>query len=163
MRSRLGGFLGTAAAVFLLDQATKAWVVSSFALYESVPVIPGLFHLTYVRNPGAAFGLFAGQAAAFRVPFFLAVTAVALVVIAWVARRLPPGRPWALGALALVFGGATGNLVDRVRWGEVVDFLDVFWRTHHWPAFNVADAAITVGVTVLILEELFAKKLTRDE
>jgi signal peptidase II len=88
---------------------------------------------------------------------------VALIAIALAARRLPPGRPWTLGALALVFGGALGNLVDRVRWGEVVDFFDVFWRSHHWPAFNVADAAITVGVTALILGELFAKRETRDE
>ncbi|MDW7710882.1 MAG: signal peptidase II [Deferrisomatales bacterium] len=160
MRGRLGAFVGTAGAVLLLDQATKAWVVSALALYESVPVIPGVFHLTYLRNPGAAFGLFAGQAAAFRVPFFLAVTAAALLAIAVVARRLPPGRPWTLGALALVFGGAVGNLIDRVRWGEVVDFLDVFWRTYHWPAFNVADAAITVGVSLLILEELLGKRRT---
>lgn len=155
---RLWRFAALAGGVLALDQATKAWVVSAFRLYESVPVIPGLLHLTYVRNPGAAFGLFSGHAAAWRVPFFLAVTAVALVAIALIARRLPPGRPWAFGALALVFGGALGNLIDRVRWGEVVDFVDVFWRTYHWPAFNVADAAITVGMAVLILEELFGRR-----
>lgn len=155
---RLWRFAGLAGGILALDQATKAWVLSVFSLYESVPVIPGLLHLTYVRNPGAAFGLFSGQAAAFRVPFFLTVTAVALVAIALIARRLPPGRPWTFCALALVFGGALGNLIDRVRWGEVVDFVDVFWRTYHWPAFNVADAAITVGMVVLIFEELFGRR-----
>ena len=112
-----------------------------------------------MRNPGAAFGLLSGQAAAFRVPFFLAVTAVALVAIAAVAWRADPSRPWFLAALGLVCGGAVGNLIDRLRWGEVVDFLDVFWKTHHWPAFNVADSAITVGVVLLIAEELFGKRV----
>ena len=88
-----------------------------------------------------------------------AVTTIALVVIAIIARRLPPGRTWTLGGLALVFGGAVGNLIDRVRWGEVVDFLDVFWKTHHWPAFNVADSAITVGVTLLLVDEFIGKKV----
>jgi len=163
LRGRLAPFAGIAGAVLALDQATKAWVLSAFTLYESVPVVEGWFHLTYVRNPGAAFGLFSGRAAAFRVPFFLTVTAVALVVIALVARRLPVGRRWTLAALALVFGGAVGNLIDRVRWGEVVDFLDVFWKAHHWPAFNVADAAISVGMVLLLGEELFGKRVKRGK
>jgi signal peptidase II len=123
-----------------------------------VPVIPGFFHLTYVRNPGAAFGLFAGQAASFRKPFFLVVTLVALGAILFAVRKLPDGRRWTLASLALVFGGAAGNLVDRLRWGEVVDFLDVFWRSHHWPAFNVADSAITVGIVMLLAEEFLPKR-----
>jgi signal peptidase II len=147
-----------AGAVVALDQATKVWVHGSFALYESRPVIPGLFHLTYLRNPGAAFSFLAESPEAFRVPFFLTVTAVALIVISVVVGRLPPGRPWALAGLSLVFAGAVGNLIDRVRLGEVIDFLDVFWKTHHWPPFNVADSAITVGMGILIAEELFGKK-----
>lgn len=154
-------FTAVAGAVVALDQVTKAWVQAAFRLHESRPVVDGLFHLTYVRNPGAAFGLFSRYGEAFRRPFFLAVTAVALVVIGVVVKRLPSGRPWTTAALALVFGGAVGNLVDRLRWGEVVDFLDVFWRTHHWPAFNVADSAITVGITILVLIELFGGK--KDE
>jgi signal peptidase II len=82
------------------------------------------------------------------------------VVIGVITWRLPKGRPVVFAALALVFGGAVGNLIDRVRWGEVVDFLDVFWRTHHWPAFNVADSAITVGMTLLIAAELFGGRKT---
>jgi signal peptidase II len=155
---RLLAFAAIAGAVVLLDQITKALVLGSFRLYESLPVIEGWFHLTYVRNPGAAFGMFAGSAESLRRPFFLAVTAVALVVIGILSYRLPRGRPWVFGGLALVFGGAVGNLIDRVRWGEVVDFLDVFWNAHHWPAFNVADSAITVGMTLLIVAELFGKR-----
>ncbi|GAB4272802.1 MAG: signal peptidase II [Deferrisomatales bacterium] len=158
MSRKAGLFAGVAGAVVALDQATKAWVHTTFALHESRPVVEGVFHLTYVRNPGAAFGLFAGHAEAFRRPFFLLVTAVALAVILGVVRRLPPDRPWTLAALSLVFGGAVGNLIDRLRWGEVVDFLDVFWKTHHWPAFNVADSAITVGMTALIAMELLGRK-----
>lgn len=154
-------FVLVAGAVVALDQVTKAWVDAAFELHESRPVVEGLFHLTYVRNPGAAFGLFATHGEAFRRPFFLAVTAIALVVIGVVVRRLPRGRVWTLTSLALVFGGALGNLIDRVRWGEVIDFLDVFWRNHHWPAFNLADSAITVGMTILILGELFGKKPTK--
>ncbi len=158
MRSRFLAFGALALAVVVLDQATKAWVLATFELHETLPVIPGWFHLTYIRNPGAAFGLFSGHAEAFRRPFFLVVTAVALAAILAILWRAPRGRPWLLTALGLVFGGAVGNLIDRVRWGEVVDFLDVFWKTHHWPAFNVADSAITVGMGVLILEELFGRK-----
>jgi len=158
LKNRFLAFGALALAVVVLDQATKAWVLAAFELHETLPVIPGWFHLTYIRNPGAAFGLFSGHAEAFRRPFFLAVTAVALAAILAILWRAPRGRPWLLTALGLVFGGAVGNLIDRVRWGEVVDFLDVFWRTHHWPAFNVADSAITVGMGVLILEELFGRK-----
>jgi signal peptidase II len=148
-------FASTAAGVVVLDQATKALVLARLALYESVVVLPDFFNLTHVRNPGAAFGLFAGRAASFRTPFFLVATLVALVVILIALKRIGPGERWKRFALALVFGGALGNLVDRLRWGEVVDFLDVFWRTYHWPAFNVADSAITVGVGVLLAAEIF--------
>ena len=111
----------------------------------------GLFHLTYVRNPGAAFGLFAKHGEAFRRPFFLAVTAIALVVIGVVVRRLPRGRPWTLTSLALVFGGALGNLIDRAFRGYVVDFFDAYIGSYHWPVFNVADSVICIGVGILIV------------
>jgi signal peptidase II len=159
--ARLVAFGCIAGLVVVLDLASKAWVLDNFRLYESRPVIEGWFHLTYVRNPGAAFGLFAGSAEVYRRPFFLAVTGIALTVIAWILWRLPRGRPLLFTALALVFGGAVGNLIDRVRWGEVVDFLDVFWRTHHWPAFNIADAAICAGMTLLVAAELFGGKAVR--
>jgi signal peptidase II len=133
-------------------------VVSTFALYESHPVIQDFFRLTYLRNPGAAFSFLADQAEAFRRPFFIVVTFVALAVIVGVVARLPRDRKRVLLSLSLVFGGAVGNLIDRIRWGEVVDFLDFYWKTHHWPPFNVADSAITVGMAILIADELFSKK-----
>lgn len=163
VRGKLGSFWALAGLVVLLDQVTKAWVLATYRLHETLPVIPGWFHLTYVRNPGAAFGLFSGRAEAFRVPFFLAVTAVALVVILITAWRTDASRRWFLAALGLVCGGAVGNLIDRLRWGEVVDFLDVFWKTHHWPAFNVADSAITVGVILLVLEEFRRGGVNREK
>jgi signal peptidase II len=147
-----------AVLVVALDQITKAWIQAAFRLSESRSVVDGLFHLTYVRNRGAAFGLFSGLDPTFRRVFFLAVTAVAVAVILVVVRRMRPARVWMISALALVFGGAVGNAIDRVRWGEVVDFLDFFWRGYHWPAFNVADSAITVGMAILITLELFGKK-----
>jgi signal peptidase II len=148
-------FAAAAGGVAAADQATKAWVVGTFRLYEIRPVVEGLFNLTYIRNPGAAFGLFATWSEGFRQPFFLGVTAVALVALGVMAQRLPRGKPWSLAALALVAGGAVGNLVDRLVRGEVVDFLDVYWRSNHWPSFNTADSAITVGVAILLFQELF--------
>lgn len=138
------------AVILILDQATKLYVDARFALYESVPVIPGWFHLTYIRNQGAAFGILSNSAV--RVPFFITVAAIALLVILWYLRSLRDDQKLAAFALALIFSGALGNLIDRVRLGEVIDFLDVFWRHNHWPAFNVADSAICVGVTLLIWE-----------
>ena len=138
------------AVILLLDQATKLYVDTHFALYESVPVIPGWFHLTYIRNQGAAFGILSNSAV--RVPFFIAVAAVALLAILWYLRQLRHDQVLAAFSLALIFAGALGNLIDRVRLGEVIDFLDVFWRHHHWPAFNVADSAICVGAALLVWE-----------
>jgi signal peptidase II len=128
------------AVSLVLDQATKLYVDARFELYESIPVI----------NQGAAFGILSNSA--LRVPFFIAVASLALLVILWYLRSLRNDQTLAAFALALIFSGALGNLIDRVRLGEVIDFLDVFWRHHHWPAFNVADSAICVGVALLIWE-----------
>ncbi|MCM2265379.1 MAG: signal peptidase II [Desulfuromonadales bacterium] len=138
------------AVILVFDQATKLYVDAHFELYESVAVIPGWFHLTYIRNQGAAFGILSNSA--LRVPFFIAVASIALLVILWYLRSLRADQTLGAFALSLIFSGALGNLIDRVRLGEVIDFLDVFWRHHHWPAFNVADSAICVGVALLIWE-----------
>ena len=132
--------------VILLDQATKEWVRGAFSLHESVPVIPGFFHLTYIRNTGAAWGMFSGQNLA------LAVLAFAMLVAIVLFRRqfLPPGRVHRV-ALGLLCGGIVGNLFDRLRLDYVVDFLDFFHRGWHFPAFNVADSAICVGVAIYVL------------
>jgi len=138
------------AIVVVFDQASKLHIDYHFDLYESFPIIPGLFSLTYIRNKGAAFGILADSS--IRVPFFITVSILAILGILWFLKQRHNEQRLGNFALALIFAGAVGNLIDRVRMGEVIDFLDVFWRQHHWPAFNVADSAITVGVVLLILE-----------
>jgi signal peptidase II len=144
--------IGVAAAVLVLDQVTKAAVASAMRLHETIPLIDGFFSLTYVRNTGAAFGLFAGRMHDLRVPFFLAVSAFAIVLLGWFLRGVPAERRLVVAACGAIIGGAAGNMIDRLAFGEVIDFLDVFVGTYHWPAFNVADAAITSGVAVLCLD-----------
>jgi signal peptidase II len=139
-----------AVVILVLDQATKLYVDANFRLHESVPVIRDVFHLTYVRNKGAAFGILSDSAV--RIPFFIGVSIVAMLGILWYIKRIRSDQKLALAALSLIFSGAFGNLIDRLRLGEVIDFLDVFWRQYHWPAFNVADSAITVGVTLLFID-----------
>ena len=136
--------------ILALDQATKLYVDAHFRLHESMPVIRGFFNLTYVRNKGAAFGILADNAV--RIPFFITVSIVAMLGILWYINRIRNDQKLAVFSLSLVFAGAFGNLIDRVRLGEVIDFLDVFWQRYHWPAFNVADSAITVGVTLLLID-----------
>ncbi|ADW18534.1 lipoprotein signal peptidase [Desulfobulbus propionicus DSM 2032] len=137
-----------------LDQATKFWIMHHFVLHESRVVIPDLFNLTYLTNNGAAFSILAGQPALWRQVFFIAAAGAALVFI-WIAQRSFGRRSMAytLG-LALIAGGAIGNLIDRIRFGFVIDFLDVYVGTYHWPAFNIADSAITVGVILFIVNNL---------
>ncbi|MBW2690528.1 MAG: signal peptidase II [Deltaproteobacteria bacterium] len=139
-----------AAVILVLDQATKFYVDANFKLHETVPVIRGFFHLTYVRNKGAAFGILSDSA--IRIPFFITVSIIAMLGILWYIKHIRKDQKLALFSLSLVFSGAFGNLIDRIRFGEVIDFLDVFWQRHHWPAFNVADSAITVGVVLLFIE-----------
>jgi signal peptidase II len=136
--------------ILVLDQTTKLYVDANFRLHETVPVIRNFFHLTYVRNKGAAFGILADNAV--RIPFFITVSIIAMLGILWYIKHIRGDQRLALVSLSLVFSGALGNLIDRIRLGEVIDFLDVFWQRHHWPAFNVADSAITVGVTLLFIE-----------
>jgi signal peptidase II len=147
--------LGTAVSVVLLDQWTKVMVVERMALYESIPVVDGFFALTYVRNTGAAFGILADRIPTLlRAPFFLAVSGVALLMLGWFLRGLAAERAGLIAACGGVLGGAIGNMIDRVRLGEVIDFLDVYVGAYHWPTFNVADAAITVGVIALCIDTL---------
>jgi signal peptidase II len=146
---------GLTVFVIVLDQVTKHVVDGRFRLGESIPVIPGFFNLTYIRNTGAAFGLLATAPPEFRIPFFILVPLVALVAIAYIFRKIPDKDVKLSTALSLVIGGAVGNLIDRVALGYVIDFLDFHWRyRYHFPAFNVADSAICVGVGVLMLDLL---------
>jgi signal peptidase II len=143
--------LAIAGAVIILDQLTKVWILTTMRIHEGFPVIDGFFNIVHVRNPGAAFGFLAGASPAFRSLFFIAVTAVAILIILQYLRKARVGELWLVVALALIIAGAVGNLIDRIRFGEVVDFLDVYIGTYHWPAFNVADSAITCGAILLAL------------
>jgi signal peptidase II len=143
-----------AAVVVLLDQITKVIVLQHLGPGVSIPIVDGLVNFTLVLNPGLAFGLLAGLPLAWR--WVVVVLSLgALIVLARVATRiLTPGTALDRLAVGLVFGGAVGNLIDRARFGAVVDFVDVHYHGWHWPAFNVADSAITVGVTLLVLRFL---------
>jgi signal peptidase II len=144
--------LWIAAFIVLLDQAAKAVVRSAVDLHESVVVIPGLFNLTRVHNTGAAFGMMDAAEFPFKTVVLALVGAAALVGLAVYALRLPMDQQLARIGLALILGGAAGNLIDRVSAGYVVDFVDVYWRGWHFWAFNVADSAITCGVALMILD-----------
>ncbi len=146
------------AAVVTFDQLTKLWILNSFSLYESLEIIPGFFSLTYLTNKGAAFGFLAGQAGVWRHYLFLILGAVALVVIVISWFKLRQSHQLYSISLALIGGGALGNLIDRIRLGSVVDFLDVYIGRHHWPAFNIADSAITVGVVFFIIANILEEK-----
>jgi signal peptidase II len=146
--------VAVAALVLALDQATKAWALRALAGAGPVTVIPGYFDLTLSRNTGGVFGLFAGAPSLVRRAFFVAATAVALGVIVSFLRRWGPESRLLTVALSLVAGGALGNLIDRLRFGSVVDFIDWYWRTHHWYTFNVADSAISVGAVLLLVHSL---------
>ncbi|MBU0960162.1 MAG: signal peptidase II [Proteobacteria bacterium] len=144
--------------VVALDQLTKIWVVNGFQLYEIREIIPGLFNLTYLTNKGAAFGFLAGVTADWRHYFFLGLVAVALVLLSVFYVRLRKEHPFYGPALALIAGGAIGNAIDRIRLGAVVDFLDFYVAGHHWPAFNVADSAITVGVAIFLVANILEER-----
>ncbi len=144
------------AGVVVLDQLSKALVMASFRLYELKPVIPGFFNLTYLTNTGAAFGMLAGEESVWRQAFFVGVALVALVIMCLSYREFrKQGRLFG-HAIGMIAGGAVGNLIDRLRFGAVVDFLDFYLKGYHWPAFNVADSAITVGVGLFLLASWLA-------
>ena len=140
-----------AVAIVLADRLTKVWMLDAFAPGERLPVT-GFFNLVLVFNKGAAFSFLAG-ASGWQTPLFAAISGIAAVVITVLILR-NPGNRMLCAALGLILGGALGNLWDRLLWGHVVDFLDFHAAGWHWPAFNVADSAISVGAVLLILESL---------
>lgn len=140
--------------IVVLDQITKAVVRSALRLHESVSVIEGLLDFTHVRNTGAAFGILNAADFPYKSVVISMVATAALAGIAMYSAALASHQILARIGLALVLGGAAGNLIDRVVGGSVVDFIDVYWRTHHFWTFNVADSAITIGVVALILDML---------
>jgi signal peptidase II len=152
--SRLRLELLIAGLIVLLDQAAKAAIRSALVQHESVDVIPGFFSLTRVHNFGAAFGLMNTAEFPYKDIVLALVACVALVGLAVYGATLPPGQRLARIGLALIVGGAAGNLIDRIGSGYVVDFVDVYWGDWHFWAFNVADSAITIGVSLMILDLL---------
>jgi len=153
MPSRLV-FLLTILAVLVLDQGSKFAITSQMALGQSVPVAPGLLHLTLVHNTGMAFGILSGHDIPFKTAVVTLLSLAALAAVGIYALRTPSHHTLTRWGLAFVLGGAAGNIIDRVRLGYVVDFIDVFYRGSHWPAFNLADTAICVGVGLLLLDTI---------
>ncbi len=141
----------TTVSVILLDQISKSCIMSKMSLHESIEVIKGFFNITYVRNRGAAFGILSNIDESIRIPFLLVSTILALIAIIIIYLRVPEGNYPLYLSLALIFGGALSNLIDRVFYGEVIDFLDLHWYEYHWPAFNIADSAITLGAIGLLI------------
>ena len=146
--------LAIATAIVVVDQIVKHLVIARLELHESVRVIPDFLNLTRVHNYGAAFGLLNAADLPFKAVLLAAVAAVSLGALAWYGLTLPPDQRLARTGLALIVAGAAGNLIDRIRFGYVVDFVDAYWRGWHFWAFNVADAAITIGVSLMILDLL---------
>ena len=146
-------FMLVAGAVLGLDQISKAWIIHNLPLYRQIPVIPSFFNLTHLTNTGAAFGFMAGHEK-WRHIFFQTVSFVALGGLFYLYITAKEKTGWLFWGCSLVFGGACGNLIDRIRFGHVVDFLDFYLGTYHWPAFNVADSAITIGGCMLAIHFL---------
>lgn len=140
--------------ILALDQLTKALVRATLPLHTSVTIVPGFMDFTHVRNTGAAFGLLNTAEFPFKTVVIAFIAAAALVGVGLYAKSLAHHQVAARWGLALIIGGAAGNLLDRLVTGSVVDFVDVYWQTYHFWAFNVADSAITIGVAIMILDML---------
>ncbi len=150
-------FFFIAAAVLLLDRLAKWSVASNIRPHNSITVIPGCFQLTHVENTGAAFGLFAESTAQWKIGALVSFSIIALMVVSALLWKHSHSMSTTTIGLSLILGGATGNLWDRMMTGHVVDFLDFYIGSYHWPAFNVADSAIVIGAILLVSEIVFAK------
>ena len=154
-RALLGGLV---AGIVVLDQASKAAVRAMLALHDSITLVPGFLNLVHVRNTGAAFGLLNSVDLPFKPMLMTAIAVAALVAIGVFAMRTTDNEPLAQLGLALVIGGAVGNVIDRMTAGYVIDFIDVYWASWHFWTFNVADSAITIGAALLILDMGFLNR-----
>ncbi|MDQ7986727.1 signal peptidase II [Pseudomonas sp. G34] len=160
MSARFGklGWVWLSVVVFVIDQITKFWFDNNLQMYERITVIPQVLDWTLAYNTGAAFSFLAGASGWQRWLFTLIAVVVSVVLVVWL-KRLKPDETWLAVGLALVLGGALGNLVDRVIFGHVVDFILVHWQSSwYFPAFNIADSAITVGAILLALDMFKSKK-----
>ena len=152
MRKKYLQLLLISGALILIDQWTKFLVTIHIPLYFSVRVIDDFFNITHIRNPGVAFGLFANHESEYKVLFFIVISAIAIVAILILFHQTPNNRRMVRIGLTLILSGAIGNLMDRVVHKEVIDFIDFYYQKFHWPAFNVADSCITIGVALMILD-----------
>ena len=146
-----------AGIIVLLDQVTKEIVLQSIPLHTTIPVVDGFFNLTHIHNPGGAFGLMANFSPVMRSIIFLFISSLAVGLILYFYHKTPSSQSLLATGFALIFGGAIGNLIDRVRFGNVVDFLDFYLGNLHWPAFNIADSGITIGIFIFIFHFVFKK------
>ena len=144
-------------SVIILDQCTKYLIIKSFALHQSLDLIEHYLTIVHIRNKGIAFGLLAEQGGGTRTIFLIITSLLAIAFIFYLLSSLKDRQTYATVTLALILGGAIGNLIDRIRWGEVVDFIYVHWYQYYWPAFNCADSAISIGLVLLIIG-IFTKK-----
>jgi signal peptidase II len=145
-----------AGIVLVLDQITKYIVERRISLHDVMTVIPGFFNLTHVRNKGAAFGILSGLPESWRSAFFIMITVIAVAAI--IILIIKTHERLSVYAFSLIAGGAVGNVIDRIRYGEVVDFIQWYVKSYYWPSFNVADSAISIGVALLAVEMLFGKR-----
>ncbi|MDP6559657.1 MAG: signal peptidase II [Candidatus Binatia bacterium] len=144
-------------SILLLDQGSKIVVDRTVPLHHSISVIQNLFNLIHIRNTGAAFGILAGTQGNIGVYVLILFSLLAAGFIVTLLRRLPSTEKALITGLTFILSGAVGNLIDRLLYGEVIDFLDFYWSSHHWPAFNVADSFISIGVTLSVLRLIMAK------
>jgi len=156
-RNKYTKLAGISGLIVLADQVTKTVILNGLPLFQSIPVIPGFFNIIHIQNPGGAFGFLAGQSPEIRTVVFLLISSLALGLVFYFYKNTPRTHPVLATGFAMIFGGAIGNLIDRVRLGRVVDFLDFYVGKYHWPAFNVADSAISVGIVIFLFYLLFGK------
>jgi signal peptidase II len=143
--------------VVIADQITKLLILNYLPFNHNIPVIAGFFNIVHIHNPGGAFGLLASLSADLRAIIFLFISSLAVGLIFYFYKKTPQSHPWLAAGFALIFGGAIGNLIDRLRSGFVIDFLDFYIAKYHWPAFNIADSAITVGIVIFVIHIVFKK------
>jgi len=156
-------FIGPALAILLIDQVSKWLIIRHLELHQILPIIPGFFNLVLVTNRGMAFGIFSQTRSGFPYYFLLAATIGAIVVIVSFFCWTKGNRNWLTIGLSTILGGAMGNLIDRVRFGYVIDFLDFSLKSYHWPAFNLADSAVTAGTFWLFINIMKGRSLKGGE
>ena len=157
MRNKYFKLVVISSLIVFVDQLTKYFILRHLLLGQTVPAIPRFFNITHVQNPGGAFGFLANLSPGMRTLIFLFISSLAVGLIFYFYMKTPRSQAWLAAGFALIFGGAIGNLIDRVRFGVVIDFLDLYIHKYHWPAFNIADSAISAGIIIFLYHLVFKK------